>query len=475
MSAPDIDRDVMSNFDALAGDAELTIVLGAGASASVGLPDWDTLTVRVAVASGIVPNEDAARLLLSKQDPTILLEGARQRAGQRWDEILQVALYGERLIVPEQPSPLHLATAEHYFASNGKTTVATLNFDPLMEYALLSGAEEVITSLDGEIRHDEVTVHHLHGFLVPNDSEQTVVGFRDFADLVAHDNPWQRDFLRSALQRGPLLFSGTSYRDPDIRHWLHVILRDENPPHRPVVNLIRQSLGLTRGDFEALSDALVAEWEAIGLRALPLHDLADAATVIRELQHARDEGYLSPKERALIVWDRHTERLAALQPQYSGALEDDAQRVREALGVRVHRATLWLADGRGHLARWATEGATFARVRDLKRIPSGHDSPWIAGEAIGAEEVKIQDVDRDDRIRPSWRSVLAVPIYASDGRHPDFATGVVTFGLGGRALTLLEREDDWRTLLDHLRTSWGTRISSVAFPQPPALPSTKGR
>lgn len=221
---------------------------------------------------------------------------------------------------------------------------------------------------------------------------------------------------------------------------------------------------MTAEEFDALSDALVAEWEAIGLSALRLHDLADAATVIRELQHARHHGYQPPSERAQTVWSSHKQKFTELQSEYSAELESDAARIREMIGVPVHRATLWLADGQRHLARWATEGATFAGIRNLKRVPSGHDSPWIAGEAIGAEQVKLKDVERDDRVRPTWWSVLAVPILVSDGRHPDFATAVVTFGLGARALTLLERESEWLAATERLSTSWGTRLSAVAFP-----------
>jgi hypothetical protein len=214
-----------------------------------------------------------------------------------------------------------------------------------------------------------------------------------------------------------------------------------------------------------LSDALVAEWEAIGLSALRLHDLADAATVIRELQHARRPDYVPPSERAQAVFARHNQRLAELQPTYSGWLEEDSARMRDVIGVPVHRATLWLADGRRHLARWATEGTTFAGVRNLKRVPSGHDSPWIAGEAAGAEEVKLKDVDRDDRIRPTWWSVLAVPILVGDGRHPDFVSAVVTFGLGARSLKLLERQSQWIDSTNELSSTWGTRLSAVAFPK----------
>ena len=66
MSGADIDNKVMSLFRDLTGDTHLTIVLGAGASAPSGLPQWDELAVRIALDSELVATEQAAQLLLAK-------------------------------------------------------------------------------------------------------------------------------------------------------------------------------------------------------------------------------------------------------------------------------------------------------------------------------------------------------------------------------------------------------------------------
>lgn len=464
MSAPDITREVMQHFAQLTGDSHLTILLGAGASASVGLPTWDTFASRVAVASGVVPSSESAALLLTKQDPTIVLQAANQRSGSRWPKILTQSLYGENLIEPSTPSSLHLAAAGHYFASEGSTTLATLNFDTLLESALLSDDSKVVMiSMDAQLANDEPTVHHLHGLISASQVVDPIVGFKEFADLVASDSPWQRTFLSNALSNGPLLIAGTSYRDPDIRHWLHLILRDESPIHPALVTLVREGLSLSREDFEALSDALVAEWQAIGLQALTLHDLADVALVIRELRHAHVPDYRTPNERAAHLWAQHSRRFAKLQREYSRQLTRDASDIGEAMGTSAFRGTLWLADAKGKLARWASDSGIYSGIRQLKRVPSGHDSPWIAGEAIGTEAVKLRDVERETKVSPTWRSVLAIPIFVGDRRFPDFASAVLTFGLPNNARTLLERQQDWQSTVETLSTSWGTRLSTVAF------------
>lgn len=456
----------MQNFEALAGDSHLTILLGAGASASVGLPTWDEFANRVALASGIVPSQEAGALLIEKQDPMIVLEAARQRSGANWASILSESLYGRGGMEPEVPSSLQLAAAGHFLASDGRTTLATLNFDLLLESALLTeGTPIVVASTDGGTYPDSPVVHHLHGLITRGNAVDAIVGFRDFADLVASDAPWQRNFLQSALERGPLLIAGTSYRDPDIRHWLHVIGRDTPPAHPALVTLVREGLELSRDDFDALSDALVAEWDAIGLRALTLHDLADVALVIRELRHTHEAGYATPSERAAQVWLQHRRRFGELQRSYSDQLAADTKEVADTLGVAAHRGTLWLADGSGRLARWASEGSLYSGLRHLKRVPSGHDSPWIAGEAIGAEEVKLKDVARESRVSPTWRSVLALPVFVGDGIHPDFASAVLTFGLSQSSIQVLEKQGSWQNLIQELASAWGTRLSTVAFPR----------
>jgi len=216
--------------------------------------------------------------------------------------------------------------------------------------------------------------------------------------------------------------------------------------------------------FDAVDKALASEWESIGLTALRMQDLADVALVIRELQHVGHEDYLPPTDRARHVWNAHSKYFTMLQDQYGEALAVDALTISKALDTKAHRATLWLADGRGMLARWATDGSRYRGVRYLKFVPTGHDSSWIAGEAIGSEEVKLKDIERDRRVIPKWRSVLAIPIFAGDGQSPDFATAVLTFGLSQSAATLLTRQDEWSTVIQDLSDAWGVRIGNVAFP-----------
>lgn len=464
MSAPDIDRRIMDSFSDLAGDAHLTMLLGAGASAPSGLPDWDTFSVSLAVRSGLVDSPDAARILLDKQDPTIVLEAAHSRLGSKWAGALNEALYGH-LDHDPTPSPLHLAAIGHCMAEPQRSTLATLNFDTLLEQAAAAnGSKTVAVDTLGCDDPVALTVHHLHGAVLPDDEYSAVVGYNDFAELVADQGAWQREFLSKALRRGPLLLAGTSYRDPDIRHWLHLIMRDERPTYPALVTIIREAMELDRGTFSLISNALASEWESIGLHALVLDDLSDIALVVRELQTLGSLSYRPPAERVRRVWEAHRLRFADLQPKYVEHLDEDSVLLESRLNVSARRGTLWLAKSGGKLARWASHGTIFAGVKNLKLVPTGHDSAWIAGEAIASEEVKIKDVDRIPGVSPTWRSVLAIPVFASDGQHPDFATGAVTFGLSAAAATVISKHAEaLQQLSTQISEAWRDRISTVAF------------
>lgn len=78
--------------------------------------------------------------------------------------------------------------------------------------------------------------------------------------------------------------------------------------------------------------------------------------------------------------------------------------------------------------------------------------------------MKLKDVERDRRVQPSWHSVLAVPVFVGDGRLPDFAAAVITFGLSEKSSTLLERLREHQYLIEEISDSWRSRLNATAFP-----------
>ncbi|GAA1584354.1 SIR2 family protein [Leucobacter aridicollis] len=467
MSAPDIDAEVMAHFRAITDTSHLTFVIGAGASAPSGLPDWNTLTTRLAVRTGVVPSEHAARTLIEAQDPSFLLEAARTRAAEEWSQLVGEALYSG-LDGPLRPSPLHLAIAAHYTQFPHRTSLATLNFDTLLEEALLAaGVDEIRVATSAyDFQSANASVAHLHGALESTDygahrNHEMVVTYRDYAELLAENSPWQLEYLTQALDRGPLLLTGSTYRDPDLRHWLHKALPSSSNP--ALVTIVREGLRLDSQTFKEVRPALQEQWESIGLSALTLHDFSDIALIVRELPTAGHSGYVAPKGRAIATFRRHNERFAELQVEFSEALSAAARRLKHVFGKMPVRSTFWLANGQSELVRWATAEGHYRSPDQFKRVPIGHDSPWIAGQTLATEEVQLRAVDARQHSSPKWHSVLAIPVFVSDGVHPRVCAAVLTFAVARTANSVASLRAQWAGIAQELSAEWSKRISGVGF------------
>lgn len=440
----------------------MTVLMGAGASVTSGLPDWDTFAVRLLMRSGAVKDELVAELLMDRQDPMLVVEAAQSAAGQRWDQILRSSLYEG--VVSEEPSPLHLAAVATLLdVSAPETELATLNFDTLLEAAIEQETGVPAEPITGGRRTAGAmhAVHHLHGVIRRDHSEQVILTLSEFYDVIADQSAWQADYIASAVTRGALLIAGTSYRDPDLRHWLHTALKGKRPNRAAIVMLAREGFNMTKAQFESAREALASQWRAVGIEPVLLEDHADAAQLIRELVHVHDEGYLAPQQRAQVVWRRHVEGFEDLQTTYVELLEDDARTMCSELGVDSLNLTLWLADGNGSLVRWATHDRIYRDVEALRSVETGHDSHWIAGRALAGEGLLHQDLKEEGTRR--WKSVLALPVSVPHPRFPAMVSAVLTVGLPDPAAAFETTAAIWGLPLEGIGNAWSERLGYIAF------------
>ena len=462
MSAADLSIETMHQFHDSGSREHMTVLLGAGASTSSGLPDWDTFAIRLLLKSGAVDDESVAQLLMDRQDPMLVVEAARAAAGQRWDQTLRAALYEGA--VSEDPSPLHLAAVANLLDADAPTTeLATLNFDILLEAAIEQETGAPAGSATKGCRVDGVahTVHHLHGVIQRDRSQQVILTLSEFYDVIADRSAWQADYIKSAVTRGALIIAGTSYRDPDLRHWLHAALKDKPDNRAAIVMLAREGFAMTKLQFTAAREVLANQWRAVGIEPVLLEDHADAAQLIRELLHVHDEGYTAPQQRARAVWDRHAEDFENLQSTYVELLEVDAETMRSELGVTRLNLTLWLADGEGSLVRWAAHDRVYRDVEDLRAVETGHDSRWIAGRALAGENLLHKDLEKEETRR--WRSVLALPISVPHPHLPAMVSAVLTIGLPTPASRFEPTASIWGLPLQDIGNAWGERLGYIAF------------
>ncbi|ABM10367.1 hypothetical protein M707_22565 [Arthrobacter sp. AK-YN10] len=442
-------------------ETHTTFLLGAGASVTSGLPGWDDFATRLLIQSGSVASPETAEILLARQDPLIAVEAARVSFGDRWQQKLRIALYEG--VTSLKPSPLHLAVVGHFLSGDdADTSLATLNFDTLLEQAIeRETGEEVISHVENATDHMQYRVHHLHGVITPQRADAVILTLTDFSDLIADTESWQLDYLESALDKGVLIIAGTSYRDPDVRQWLHAALRKKPLKHDAMVLLARQSFAVSKDQFAEIRSALSDQWRAVGLQPVLLEDHSDAAQIIRELRHVTLPSYLSPQQRSRLLWEAHTRRFQDLQSTHVDQLERDASTMREALDVDRLNLTLWLANGEGELVKWAAQDRVYRDLAALRTVSTGHDSEWIAGKALGVDEVLIQDLPDDPTRR--WRSVLAAPIPVP---HPDFpahSAAVLTLGLPEEASRYDASSMMWAGSLAEIADQWGLELSAVAF------------
>lgn len=455
MSAPDLTAAVMEPFRDSGCDRHVTLLLGAGASTSSGLPGWDELAARLLMRSGSVKTERAARDLVRRQDPLLVAEGARNSL-TRWDHRVRTALY--QGLEDLTPSALHLAAAGHALAgSPDETTITTLNFDVLLEDAIEIDDEGTAEGrVDGERPEGVHVVHHLHGIASTTHSEGVVLTLSDFNNLLGDPECWQQDLLSMAAKQGAIVIAGTSYRDPDVRQWLHVALKNAPPSTAALVLLARQAFGVSRTEFDEIKVALADQWRSAGLTPILLEDFTDAAQIIRELRHLHSDGYRSPQERAAELWQAHVERFDEFQPDYSDELATDAEKLRDAFDVEYLNLTLWIADGAGNVARYAAQDRTYRSITDVRRVPSGHDSPWIAGKALGAESIDFQDLDEGTTSR--WGTVFAVPVRVPFDGLPEIATAVLSIGLPGKASAFEDSRAMWLDTTLDLANAWTEKL-----------------
>lgn len=456
MSAPDLTAAMMGQFAQSGADKHLTLLLGAGASTSSGLPGWDELAIRLLLRSKSVATRESAALLVERQDPLLVAEAARRTPGANWNRSVQAALYDGTTALT--PSALHVAAAAHLLAGDeDDTTLVTLNFDTLLEGAIRDGtAEPVEARIDDQRPAGVHTVHHLHGIVAPDQVNGIILTLSDFNELLGDPSSWQLALLRRAVRDGALVIAGTSYRDPDLRRWLHVALAEQPREHAALVLLARQGFELSRADFRDVEVALAHQWRAVGLDPVILEDFADAAQIVRELRHVHDDEYRSPQERARFIWDAHSYSFGILQAEYSDLLAADADVLRDVLDVDQLNVTLWLADAEGHIARWAAQDRLYRAVEDLRLVDSGHDSRWIAGRALGGENILFQDLDTGGTRR--WSTVLAVPIRVEYSGLPEFATAVISVGLPGKAKDYEPSATVWLDTILTVANSWSARL-----------------
>lgn len=203
-------------------EGNLTLFLGAGASAGAGLPDWSELVSRLCARAGIPASVSKAT---AAPDLQALADDAEARIGDRglFLEYVTEALYESVELTDAQlDDRLLIALGAMMMGSRRGSVrrVVSFNFDSVLEwYVGLCGFVPRVaikpTELEGA---EDVRIYHPHGFL-PHPSMASF-GSSDFAifglesvntRLGKTGDPWF-ELLRHLLRTSVCLFVGLSFR-----------------------------------------------------------------------------------------------------------------------------------------------------------------------------------------------------------------------------------------------------------------------
>ena len=272
----------------------LNLFLGAGVSASAGLPSWEELTHRmidrawpVSSSSYFIQNQVTARVIRDA-GPVEAMRLVRHKFGESFLGELRLALYADY----RAPSPLIDAIVNLRCIHS----VCSYNFDDLLEQALAIHKRPFTILTPGDLFPSEgqspiLTVAHPHG-LLPMFSEpmqvpsaiwhgyvegilgkataDVVITEDDFHALYSDSLGWSNLVQIRALLARPSLFVGCSLADPNVRRLLSITRNFSPCPHyaiflHPFSSLPDQTgwAGLVRDPLEAVKTQV---YEAVGVK-----------------------------------------------------------------------------------------------------------------------------------------------------------------------------------------------------------------
>lgn len=210
---------------------ELTLLLGAGVSAGLGLPSFSELVLNCERELGIVADETD---YFKRMDEVNRLFSARSQGCESRDfaEFVRSHLYSETLRNDGQydrgilQSEMLIALGALVMSSvrGSVADVLTLNFDDVLDWYLqLHGFRtQVVTSLPTWVRGDvDVHIHHIHGFLPLTGewaaSDWLLLTYDQLIERLTQSvgDPWPT-LIGSLVQSKVLLAVGTSMNDIDV-------------------------------------------------------------------------------------------------------------------------------------------------------------------------------------------------------------------------------------------------------------------
>lgn len=501
MTFASFDKPEVQQAIRLLADADkLAVFVGAGISAEAGLPRWPLLVERLLTraSNGDTHFRNNAQMeaWVARTLRTELLPGAAGIAETLFDDEHQLAkalraeLYrppvkDARTLRPADffPGPTAHAVAALRIARDKRfrgtvMKILTTNYDNLLEQAFSHRRDTTAQVMpwywpepNKKLPRDRIKVHHLHGYLISNRPQGTLV----LTDGSYHEQSpatITRDhFVREILSNYSCLFLGSSFSDPNIIRYIRESAGErrartsggENPASEQP-----QHVALFTHHSDDPQEILAVREDVIKRRLADsftmcvfLDYYADVSQFVYEVSnavksdaqqayHRRARNLLRPILRRVICTGNRA-KFNAAQPVLNRRLCEILSRVvrevDETHGSELKHEdlamALWLLDESGrHLAPWVATDRVHRDPRLIQSVELRPQSRWLAVRAVCEGKWLKEPRERE---QSRWRFIAGLPLLAAEGE----ADGYVI--IGAVTITSQHPED----------TTWLNRIDSV--------------
>jgi hypothetical protein len=442
------DPDLLAAIDAVASfEGSVTVIVGAGASIEANLPSWPRLirSLLETVAERQVTKEARAGWIqaVEAEGPLAAAAVAEVLAGEDFIALLRSALYtgGQARYVP-QALARQVAWLKEKLGDS--MTIATANFDVLLEQALREETDLQVHSYVGQRRcpAGEAAVYHLHGRLASQypRTGRIILSEASYSMTQSRES-WQDRFMSDALRDTLCLFVGLSFTDPNLIRWLYRNSSAEGPSH--VAIFVRQGEPNLAPTVRPSIEAATRErWRRAHVSAVWADFYGEVAQCLHEIGLRRTRSSVADFEtRVSTTYQRarsvfvpgSLRRFRNLQDELSDVLLGvlgDIRAQAEADGIELRDEklglALWALDHtRKKLVLWANADRRYNDSTQLLEVPLEFASEWVAVEAVTTGTV----VQRDPGVYTSaWRLIRGIPIVvAESGDEGRAIVGAMTF------------------------------------------------
>jgi hypothetical protein len=259
-----LDKRSAGNFISLLKNLEqksITLILGSGVSASIGIPTWDELIKRICITFfdhwefrsrfGLIPNdlppknlsiggatdeilwdeelETIAEEFSKTGDPLLIIQQIKNCIRPRdWRYLLNKSLYSDNSVNENSFKSSMLMEELAGFCNNCDSveSVINYNYDNSFEYHLKNNGKKYISIWEPRTRYknDTLKIYYPHGYLPLNGGPKSdiVLSEDDYNELYSNPYSWQTLIQTRSFSSTLCVFIGVSMTDPNQRRMLRL-------------------------------------------------------------------------------------------------------------------------------------------------------------------------------------------------------------------------------------------------------------